>query len=428
MKNPSPPLQVEQLAIGKVLRYARNTRLHSPEQIAQIVASIRQFGFVNPVLVDANGVLIAGHGRVEAAGILEMSHIPAIRLGHLTETQAKALRISDNAIPLNASWDTELLKLELGELKLAEFDMPTLGFGDLQLVEFMAGTPAPKGDPEALPEPGPAVSRAGDVWICGGHSLTCGDMLTASDGRDADLCFTSMPYGVGLEYGDYQDTFANCCELIRAAAPVIFGRLRKGGFCVLNFGDIIAARDINGSVEPSEYPMALEYWPAFTGAGFVLNSRRIWAKPHAKIAAPWTASSNRAASDWEHIWCFLKPGGKFINERLDVSPLGVWDSSRLEGVEIGKERHPAAFPVGIARLVLEIYSRRGDAVFEPFTGTGTTMIAAELTGRHCHGIEIDPTYVDMAVRRWQEFAKGVAVIEADGRTFDEVAKERLAQK
>lgn len=233
--------------------------------------------------------------------------------------------------------------------------------------------------------------------------------------------FTSPPYGVGLDYGTYVDSFENCRSLLRSIAPALSHALKPGGFCITNFGDIISARAINGSAAPSEYPMALEYWPAFTDAGFVLHSRRVWAKPHARVAAPWCASSNRAASDWEHLWTWLKPGGKFLNERRNPSFLGVWDTSKMEGVDIGKDAHPAAFPVSIAVLGIEVYSNAGDVVFEPFGGTGTMLIAAEKTGRRCAMVELDVIYCDMSVIRWQDFTGQQAVRESDGRTFDDVA-------
>jgi hypothetical protein len=267
------------------------------------------------------------------------------------------------------------------------------------------------------PVPVEPVSKLGDLYILGNHRLLCGDSTVLADverlmdGAQADLIFTSAPYGVGLDYGTYKDTFENTTKLIRDVAPVLFSVLRPGGFCLTNFSDIISARDINGTEHPSEYPMALEYWPAFTGCGFGLHSRRIWAKPHARVAAPWCASSNRAASDWEHIWTWLKPG-PFLNERRDPSYYGVWDTAKLEGVTIGKDTHPAAFPVGVAVLGINVYSNPGEVLFEPFGGTGTMAVAAEKTGRRCYMMELSPAYCDVICQRWEQATGKKAVLSA----------------
>jgi DNA modification methylase len=261
------------------------------------------------------------------------------------------------------------------------------------------------------------------------HRVKCGDSTIASDlkilmnGELADFCFTSPPYGVGLDYGKYEDTFENCKQTVHGVAGSIWSVLRDGGICQVNFGDIISGRAINGTEIPSEYPMALVYFPAFSEAGFALNSRRVWAKPHARVAAPWTANSNRSASDWEHLWTFIKPG-PFLNERRNPSYLGVWDTTTekefgtKQGVEVGKDQHPAAFPVVVVRMALAVYSNEDDLVFEPFLGTGTTLIGAETDGRRCVAMELSEAYTDMAVKRWMGFTGQVAILESTGEAFN----------
>lgn len=205
-KQKTAALTIEDWPLAKLLRYANNSRDHSESQIAQIASSIAEFGFVNPCLIDADGVLIAGHGRIAGAQKLGLESVPVIKLGHLTETQARALRIADNAIALNSTWNLPALKIELEALKLADYPMELIGFDNLQLVSFMAGTPT--GDPERTPEP-PAVpvSRKGDLWLLGDHRLLCGDATSAEDverlldGAKPHLMVTDPPYGVERDKG-----------------------------------------------------------------------------------------------------------------------------------------------------------------------------------------------------------------------------------
>lgn len=429
-------LAVAYVRVDALTPYAKNARTHSEAQIGQLAQSIRKFGWTNPILVDGAKGIIAGHGRLAAAKALGMTEVPVIELAGLTAAEKRAYILADNKLALNAGWDEALLTEELRALGDAGLNLEDIGFSADELTSLLADKTAGLTDPDDVPDvPADPVSRNGDLWILGNHRLICGDSTDAavvdaaigSVTERASLVFTSPPYGVGLDYGTYIDSFDNCRALLVSIAPAIAYALRPGGFCITNFGDIISARGINRTEAPSEYPMALEYWPAFTGAGFVLHSRRVWAKPHARVAAPWCASSNRAASDWEHLWTWLKPGGDFLNERRDPSYLGVWDTSKMEGVDIGKDVHPAAFPVSIATLGIEVYSNVGDIVFEPFGGTGTMLIAAEKTSRRCAMVELDVNYCDMSVKRWEAFTGQDAVLAGTDTTFAQIAAQR-AQK
>jgi DNA modification methylase len=358
---------------------------------------------------------------------LGLTEVPVIVLGHLTAEQRRAYVLADNQLALNAGWDMELLATELQELQLAEFDLSLLGWSDEELADLLPGVEQldPEGiaDGDAVPEPPvDPVTQPGDVWLLGKHRVMCGSSTVMTDVEllmartKADLCFTSPPYGVGLDYGLYVDTFENCRKLLREVAPVIWSVLRDGGFCITNFADIVSAREFNKTSTPSEYPMALEYWPTFTDIGFLLHTRRVWAKPHARVSAPWTANSSRAACDWEHVWTWLKPG-VHLNERRAPSFYGVIDSTKLDGVDVGKDTHPAAFPVGIAAAFVQIYSNKRESVFEPFCGTGTTVIACETAGRKCYGMELSPAYCDVIVKRWQQFTGKTATLESTGEPF-----------
>jgi DNA modification methylase len=420
-------VNVETWPIDRPIPYARNPRKNSGA-IDKVAASLKEFSWKQPIVVDKEGVVVVGHTRLLAAKKLGWTDVPVVVASDLTPAQCKAYRISDNRSNEEAEWDKELLGLELLDLNALDFDLSLTAFDADEIKEIQAFNARTEGltDEDETPEaPVEPVSKLGDLWILGDHRLLCGDSTKREDvemlmdGQKADFCFTSPPYGVGLDYGEYQDTFENCKKLINAIAPSIFDTLRPGGFCIINFGDIVSARSINKTEQPSEYPMAVEYWPAFKSAGFLLSTRRIWKKPHAKVSAPWTASSNRSANDWEHLWTWLKPGGKFINKRRDNSFLGVWDSASIQGVEIKKDIHPAAFPVGIVTLGLNVYSESGDSVFEPFGGTGTVAVACEKAGRKSFSLELDPKYVDVIVERWQNFT-GREAIREDGAKFNDL--------
>jgi DNA modification methylase len=238
-----------------------------------------------------------------------------------------------------------------------------------------------------------------------GHRLLCGDSTSEHDlarlmaGTVVDCVFTSPPYAVGVDYGE---TYVDDIHHLRAMLPVLarlwHHLLVPGGFAVVNFGDVISGRDLSGTTEPCEYPMALEYWPVFRASDWTLWSRRVWAKPHARVHSPWAIQSNRAASDWEHIWTWKRPGAPVVS-RGDYSAFGVWNSNRGEGVDVGKEVHGAGMPVVIARQALMTHSRSAAAIYDPFAGTGTTLIAAASVGRQCYAGELSQSYCDITVLR-----------------------------
>lgn len=224
-------------------------------------------------------------------------------------------------------------------------------------------------------------------------------------GAKADCVFTSPPYGVGVDYGAYDDTIENVRAMLPKLARLWAAVVEAGGFAVINFGDVARSNVASGEDGPCEYPMALEYWPPFREAGWVLWSRRAWCKPNARVHSPWCIQSNRAATDWEHIWTW-KSAGDAIVKRVDGeyrSANGWLDTSRLGGVEIGKEIHGAGMPSSTAEWMVNVHSRSGAVVLDPFVGSGTTIIAAERLGRCCYAMEIEPRYVDVAVARWERY-------------------------
>jgi DNA modification methylase len=250
--------------------------------------------------------------------------------------------------------------------------------------------------------------KTGDLWQIGEHRLICGDCTDAAvvarvmDGERADCVFTSFPYAVGVDYGEtYEDNIENLRRLIKVLSVSFLDVVIDGGFAVLNFGDIASGRNITETYEPCEYPMALEYYPMFRSAGWLLWSRRIWCKPNARVNSLWCIGSNRAATDWEHIWTFRKTGEAII-KRVDgkySSALGWIDTSLMHGVDEGKEIHGAGMALGIVDWMLTTHSRHDSIIHEPFTGTGTTLVACENLHRRGRGIEISPAYCAVTLER-----------------------------
>lgn len=357
----------------------------------------------------AGGTVLAGHGVFYVTrDRLKLGTIHATAV-ECTDLEAERVVVRDNRANERGRDDPARL-LAILEPAAERGELAGLGYteGDLQqLVDQLAEQYKPGGrDPDETPEAEP-ITQPGDLWLLGRHRLLCGDATRAEalrelvGGRMVPLAITSFPYAVGLDYGaTYTD-------------------------------DVAGLRRLLGHV-----PAAVEYWPAFRSAGWLLHTRRVWAKPHARVSAPWTASSNRAATDWEHVWTWKKPGrgdwehvwtwkkpGKGLNQRREPSYFGVWDSTHWEGVGVGKESHPAAFPVGLAAILMRIYSNRRQAVLDPMAGTGTTIIAAEREARTGLALEISPGYCDIICARFEQQTGTVPVLERTGeaRSFLEVA-------
>jgi DNA modification methylase len=323
---------------------------------------------------------------------------------------AAAINLADNRWGTRGSDDEQAVARLLQQIYEAGQYSEAIGYTPRQLDAFLTSLVAR--DPDALP-PMPHVSvKPGDAFMLGDHRLVCGDALDPAvygrlfrEDEKADCVFTSPPYAVGVDYGSYVDTIENLRDLLARAAREWREIVGAGGFAVTNFNDVVTGRALAGSDGPCEYPMALEYWPPFRAEGWSLWSRRIWCKPVARTNSPWTRPTNRAASNFEHIWTWKAPGKALVN-RVDgalASPDGWFDSTSIEGVAIGKDEHGAPMPTGVAARGIGIHSRRGGIVHEPFCGTGTTLIAAQQLGRRCYAAEIEPRYVQMTIARWEAF-------------------------
>jgi DNA modification methylase len=405
--------------ISDIATYSRNARQHSTEQIAQIVRSITEFGFTSPVLLDENGVLIAGHGRLAAARQLGMVEVPAIAIHGLDEARKQALRIADNKLALNASWDDDLLRTELMDLRDVGFDLGLTGFGEQELAGLFADMNDGLTDPDDVPEP-PAepVTRLGDVWTLGRHRLVCGDSTDAGvveaalEGVKPHLMVTDPPYGV-----EYDPDWRNRADRAngkpfgaRAIGTVVNDkRADWRDAWALFSGDVAYVWSAPG-------PLQCVSHDSLVAAGFEPRQQIIWAKDRAAIS--------RGNYNYQHEPCWYAVRGKtyWIGDKTQTSLWQIrlpWDNYGNRETPKSDERsggHSTQKPVECMRRPIENNSSPGQAVYDPFVGSGTTIIAAEMTGRACHAIEISPTYVDVAVLRWQAFT-GQTATRQDGTSF-----------
>lgn len=414
--NASGQANVRRVPLSELKPAPYNPRKISSEALTGLKASIRRFGLVQPIIVNRRtGYVVGGHQRIRA--LLEAGEDSALVLDvDLPESEEKALNLALNSHHIEGEW-TEGLGDVLSEVKL---ELPEL-FVDLRLGDLLADVPKSKVEvvEDEVPEaPKVPVTKAGDLWTLGRHRLLCGDSTKAGDvgrlmgGESADCIFTSPPYAVGIDYGIYEDTIENLRAMLPVLASGWHDVLVDGGFVVVNFGDVLSGKVIAGSDTVCEYPMALEYWPVFRSAGWVLWSRRVWCKPCAAVGSSrHCISSNRAASNFEHIWTWKRPGTPPVTDQISgqfQSQAGWFDTTHDNKLGVGLKVHGAGMPVGVAARMIAVHSRDGSIVHEPFTGTGTTLIAAEQLDRRCFGLEIEPAYCDVIVERWQNLTGGKA--------------------
>lgn len=411
-------LRIKHLPLEALVPHARNARTHSDAQISQIAASIEEFGWTNPVLVDGAGKIIAGHGRVLAAVMLGITKIPCIELRHLTEAQCRAYRLADNKIALNAGWDEELLAVELIDLADLDYDLGLTGFDPDELSALVSASVGKEGltDPDAAPGlPSVATAAHGDLWALGRHRVCCGDSTVPADvqrtlgGLRPHLMVTDPPYRV-----DYDPTWRQKAGIGSAGAAT--GKVKNDDRAdwreawALFPGDVVYCWT-SGRFVP-ESILALE------SVGFERRVLIVWGKTrlvmgrghyHNQEEECWYAVRKDGTGHWS--------GGRF------ETTLWAIDSPRKS--ETG---HSTQKPVECMRRPIVNNSKPGQAVYDPFLGSGTTVIAAEIEGRQCLGLEIEAAYVDVIIKRWQDFVGIEATLEGDGRTFNEVSHERQKAK
>lgn len=378
---------VETIDIESLIPYARNSRTHSDSQVAQIAASIKEFGFTNPVLIDGDGGIIAGHGRVMAARKLKLAEVPCIRLGHLTETQKRAYVIADNKLAMNSGWDNEMLKLEFAELTDEGFDLDLIGFSEEELAEILK-------DPEQLTEgltdedatpelPIEPVTKLGDIYQLGRHRLMCGDSTSLDavnklmNGNSVDMVFTDPPYNVAfngrsgkhdvikndnLPQNEFEDFIAEVCNTIRAVDPKVYYI-----WCNWNFYGVLQGK--------------LDY-----------KSCIVWAK-----------NVFGMGNGYRHQHEFCLFNGKIDQEIKNESDL--WSIKKDTNYV-----HPTQKPVALSVRAFGNHVKLLN-VLDLFGGSGSTLIGAEQTGRSAFLMELDPKYCDVIVKRWEDFTGKKAVLE-----------------
>lgn len=398
--------------VDSLIPYARNARTHSEEQIAQIAASIREFGWTNPILTDGDKGVIAGHGRLAAARKLELTEVPVIELGHLSPEQKKAYILTDNRIALNSGWDEELLKLELQELQGVDFDLDLLGFGDDEIERLLNGDQAGGGltEDDAIPEaPVDPVSRPGDLWILGNHRLLCGDSTVLSDverlmgGQLADMAFTDPPYNV--DYGN------SAKDKMRGKDRRILNDALGDGFYQFLYDACLNLLVVTKGacyvcMSSSELHTLQKAW---IDAGGKWSTFIIWAKNTFTLGrSDYQRQYEPILYGWkqgvDHFWC---------GDR-DQSDIWNYNKPRVNDL------HPTMKPVELVERAIKNSSKSRDIVLDLFGGSGTTLIACEKTGRQARLIELDPKFVDVIVKRWEEYTGLQAVRSEDGVKFAEL--------
>ena len=405
--------RIELWPVERLRPYERNPRTHGEKQVAQLAASMVEFGFTNPILVDESNGILAGHGRLMAARQLGLKEVPVVRLEHLSEAQKRAYIIADNQLAATAGWDEMLLAEEVGWLRDERFDLDILGFDATELERLLSLD----GDEEAaepedeVPEPPKdPVTRPGDLWLLGEHRLLCGDATVLTDvervlgGALADMAWTDPPYNV--DYGNtsndkqrgkgrkiLNDNLGDSFEGFLTDACTNLVSVTKGAIYI--------------AMSSSELHTLQR---AFMAAGGKWSTFVIWAKHAFTLGrADYQRQYEPILYGWrdgsDHYWCGARDQGD------------VWFFDKPAKNDL----HPTMKPVALVERAIRNSSKSRDIVLDTFGGSGSTLIAAEKTGRQGRLVELDPAYCDVVVQRWQRFSGRAATLDGDGRTYDEIA-------
>jgi DNA modification methylase len=405
-------------SLDSLIPYVRNSRTHSEEQVTKIAASIKEFGFLNPVIVDGESGIVAGHGRVMAAKKLGMDEVPVIEASHLTEAQRRAYVIADNRLALDAGWDDEMLRVEFAELEGLGFDLELTGF-TLDEIKALEPEQLTEGltDEDAVPEvPDQPVTVLGDVWVLGRHRLMCGDSTSIDavdklmDGQKADMVFTSPPYNADAKAGQGD----------------IFNKKKSVKLYSDGYSDNLDSDDyVKFAASVLETCFAFTDGFIFWNVSYNAKSRFEYIKqiqdrlPYLVEQICWKKSSTipfkgSLMRDWEPIYLFS----------TNKQPVAVKEVTsnfwQISNTGSQTENHKACFPVELPERGISIVAKNTGIVFEPFGGSGTTAIACEKAGRECRLMELDPKYCDVIIKRWQDFTGKQAVHAETGKTFAEV--------
>jgi len=401
-------LKVEYKKIKELIPYCNNSRTHSDEQVLQIASSIKEFGFTNPVLIDDQGGIIAGHGRIMAAQKLKMDEVPTITLSDLSEAQKKAYIIADNKLALNSGWDDELLKIELEQLKELDFDLGLIGFSDDELALLMGGeTTEGLVDEDQVPElVDDPVTVLGDVWLLGNHRLMCGDSTSIDSvnnllqSKMADMVNTDPPYGIS-----YQSN--------RRTKSAKFDVL-KNDDVFLDIAPVVHACSKGWVFVWTSWKVLTKWIDQFDSFGYPSN-QVIWHKPGGGIGD----LKKTFISDYETALVWHR-GAELTGKRIG----SVWKVGKDGAAEY---KHPTQKPVALAEEAIDKTTKKGAVVLDLFGGSGSTLIACEKIGRINRSMELDPKYCDVIIKRWQDFTGKQATLESNGKTYNELINDNQAK-
>lgn len=410
--------RIELWPLDRLKPYERNARTHSAEQVAQIAASIVEFGFTNPILVDSGDGIIAGHGRLQAARELGLSTVPVVVLDHLSDRQRRAYVLADNQLALNAGWDLELLRTELQDLVADDFDLSVIGFSDEELEDLLPEVeelPPEDADDEAVPEiPEEPITKPGDVWLLGKHRLMCGDSTSLTEverlmaGEKADMVFTDPPYNVAFS-GALSSTSKNG-KIVKMSQGYTnpsstHDEIKNDSMSKAEFSDfmlsvlsVIKTYCVGGYYICFSSATLDELLAPLVQSGLGWKSIIIWNK-------------NQSPMGGGHFRRKYEPiaYGYFENRFYgrEYAEDDVWDVDRTRKNDL----HPTMKPVELVEKAIGYSSKKGDRVLDLFGGSGSTLIACEKTGRHARLMELDPRYCDVIVQRWQQFTGKLATLE-----------------
>jgi DNA modification methylase len=413
--------------VDELIPYARNARTHSPEQVQKLAGSIKEFGFINPVIISEDGGVLAGHGRIMAAQKLGIKKVPCVIESHLSEAQRRAYILADNRLALDAGWDEELLKIELEELKGLDFDLELTGFDAEELKGLMGneeelsdGSEGGDEDEEEevkVEEEGESIVQPGDVWLLGDHRFVCGDSTDKEVVRRVmrddkpNLMVTDPPYGVNFDPKNY-DQVKNVRRFAAGRAGKVFNdnnadwvesyKLFPGNIAYIWHG-------------PTKSDVVMQ---GIKSCGFDITSMIVWNKMR---IIPGFSNYN-----WQHETCVYATKGKH-NWQGSTNESTVWDIKQVRSLNEGEWGHSTQKPIECMRRPIENNSCEGEYVYDPFLGSGTTIIAAERSGRKCLGCELSPHYCDAIIQRWEEETGRQAIRESDGVLFDDLALSRMEE-
>jgi DNA modification methylase len=416
-----PADKIERRNVEDLIPYARNARTHSDEQVAQIAASMKEWGWTNPVLIDEEGSIIAGHGRVLAARQLGITDVPCMVARGWTDAQKQAYRLADNQLAMQADWDNDLLKVELGELRELDFDLDLIGFDAPELNRLLTDEEEIARAEETPETPVNPVTVAGDVWLLGNHRIICGDATSATDvekvlnGVKPHLMVTDPPYGV-----NYDANWRSSLDQWNQATGEVYNDNRddwREAYALFP-GDVCYLWHAGNKAH-----VAAE---SLEAVGFNIRAQIIWKKPHFVI------SRGDYHGGHEPCWYAVRKGRK-SHWGGDRKQSTIWEISNalFQGkggqheADKNKTGHGTQKPIEAMRRPILNNSSPGQAVYDPFLGSGTTLIAAEMEGRHCYGLELHPPYVDVIIKRWQDYTGQQATHAETGQTFEQICEERF---